>query len=709
MGKPRRTNKNNPPRSMPLRQKDEMQKTVELVKGLPVLYTLRVMLAGHSDYIMLRVTEARQETSTEAKALREEVAVNLKAFGDTITRTMFDNAAAQKAQQDSFSVQIQKLTETNESKLSAVEEVLDQRLAALQEDNGNKLDQMRVGTVAANKELRDEVNLSLKNFNDSVLKTMTQLSEAQSKELEAFSTQLQKLTETNEGKLTAVKEVLEQRLAAIQEDNSNKLDQMRLGTNSANKDMRDEVNLSLKNFNDSVLKTMTQLSDAQTREMEAFSTQFQKLTETNEGKLTAVREVLEQRLAAIQEDNSNKLDQMRLGTINANKDMRDEVNLSLKNFNDSVLKTMTQLSDAQTREMETFSTQLGILTESNQARLETLKMAVEAKLQSLQEDNAKQLDQMRATVDEKLQGTLEKRLGESFRQVSERLEQVSKGLGEMQSLATGVGDLKRVLTNVKARGTWGEVQLGNLLEQVLSPEQYEANVAPKGGPERVEFAVKLPGRTGNVDEVVWLPIDAKWPAEDYQRLTDAQERADAAAAEAAILQLELRIKQCAKDISERYLNPPQTTDFGILFLPTEGLFAEVIRRTALVEILQTKYRVIVAGPTTLWSILSSLQMGFKTLAIQKRSSEVWTLLAAVKSEWSKYGAVLTKVQKKLQEASNTMEDANRRNRAVGRKLRDVQELPSNEAAGLLLLDSALNIEADDETESESLTEAGTTT
>jgi DNA recombination protein RmuC len=389
-------------------------------------------------------------------------------------------------------------------------------------------------------------------------------------------------------------------------------------------------------------------------------------------------------------------------TTRSARQARDELASSLKAFNDSVLRTLTQLRDAQTRELEAFAVQLGLLTETNQTRLEALKAALEARLRSIQEDNARQLEQMRATVDEKLQGTLEKRLGESFRQVSERLEQVSKGLGEMQSLATGVGDLKRVLTNVKARGTWGEVQLGNLLEQVLSPGQYEANVAPKGGAERVEFAVKLPGRTDQPDEVVWLPIDAKWPAEDYQRLTEAQDRADPVAAEAAMLQLELRIKQCAKDISEKYLNPPRTTDFGILFLPTEGLFAEVVRRTALVEVLQSKYRVIVAGPTTLWSLLTSLQMGFRTLAIQKRSSEVWTLLAAVKTEWSKYGGVLAKVQKKLQEAANTMEEANLRNRAVGRKLRDVQELPASEAAGLLRLEAGMGIDGE-EAEGENLT------
>lgn len=270
------------------------------------------------------------------------------------------------------------------------------------------------------------------------------------------------------------------------------------------------------------------------------------------------------------------------------------------------------------------------LIESNQQRLDALKAGVEEKLKVLQEDNAKQLEQMRATVDEKLQGTLDKRLGESFKIVSEGLQQVQKGLGEMQSLASGVGDLKKMLTNVKTRGTWGEVQLGALLEQVLSPDQFAANVARKDGGERVEYAIKLPGRGDDKDEIVWLPIDAKFPVEDYQRLVEAQEKADPDAAEEASRQLEFRIKQCAKDICDKYLNPPKTTDFGILFFPTEGLFAEVIRRHGLTEFVQNKCRVMIAGPTTLWAILSSLQLGFRTLTIQKRSSEVWNLLSAVK-------------------------------------------------------------------------------
>jgi DNA recombination protein RmuC len=340
--------------------------------------------------------------------------------------------------------------------------------------------------------------------------------------------------------------------------------------------------------------------------------------------------------------------------------------------------------NAQHSRLET-ATALKNVGDSLDQRLGAMRETIESRLGKIQEENTKKLDEMRQTVDEKLQGTLEKRLGESFKLVSERLEQVYKGLGEMQSLAVGVGDLKRVLTNVKARGTWGEVQLERMLEQVLCPEQYDKNVATKDGGERVEFAIKLPGR-GDKDEIVWLPIDAKFPIEDYQRLQDAQEKGDAELAEAAGKQLEIRIKGCAGDICDKYLNPPKTTDFGILFLPTEGLFAEVVRRPGLAELIQRDCKVVIAGPTTLWSILNSLQMGFRTLAIQQRSSEVWNLLAAVKTEFGKYGDVLAGVQKKLQEAANKVEDVGKRSRAIGRKLRDVQELPVADAQKVLMLE-----------------------
>jgi DNA recombination protein RmuC len=365
------------------------------------------------------------------------------------------------------------------------------------------------------------------------------------------------------------------------------------------------------------------------------------------------------------------------------REQRQELAEAFKTFGDSVVQRMMDVADMQKARLEAISSAMGKLSDSNEKKLQELRDTVDAKLQNILVENSSQLDRMRQTVDEKLQGTLEKRLGESFRQVSERLELVHKGLGEMQTLATGVGDLKKVLTNVKTRGTWGEVQLGVLLEQVLNPDQFAVNVATKNGGERVEFAIRLPGQGADREESVWLPIDAKFPLEDYHRLIEAQENADVENVEVAGKQLENRVKACAWDICRKYLNPPKTTDFGILFLPIEGLFAEVIRRTGLTEAIQRECRVVIAGPTTLWSILSSLQMGFRTLAIQKRSSEVWKLLAAVKTEWTRYGDILDAVQKKLHQASDTIEKAKVRSRAVGKKLKDVQELPAGEASALL--------------------------
>lgn len=471
-------------------------------------------------------------------------------------------------------------------------------------------------------------------------------------------------------------------------------------TGNSLRQTREELSNALKDFNDSIVKSMGEMAKIQKEELTVFSGHLETLTKTNEQKLDTMRETIERRLAGIQEDNGKKIDQMRNEFTVTSQASREEIGKSLKSFNDSMLKGMTGMSEIQRNQMESFSGQIVKLSETNQQKLDGLKTAVEQKLAAIQEDNAKQLDKMRMTVDEKLQSTLEKRLGESFKQVGERLEQVYKGLGEMQLLATGVGDLKKVLTNVKSRGTWGEVQLGALLEQVLAPDQYAKNVATKDGGERVEFAVKLPGPGNDKDEVLWLPIDAKYPMEDYQRLVEAQEKADADLADAAGKQLENKIKQDAANIRNKYLNPPRTTDFAILFLPTEGLFAEVLRRPGLADYLQREHRVLIAGPTTLWSILNSLQMGFKTLAIQKRSSEVWNLLAVIKTEWTKYGDVLAKVQKKLNEASNTIDDAQKRTRVIDRKLKAVQELPVNDAQTVLLMENVSSVTDDDADETD---------
>jgi len=317
-------------------------------------------------------------------------------------------------------------------------------------------------------------------------------------------------------------------------------------------------------------------------------------------------------------------------------------------------------------------TQRGELT----ASLESVRGIVDLRLKQLQEDNTGQLEKMRATVDEKLQGTLEKRLGESFKLVSERLEQVHQGLGAMRQLASDVGGLQRVLANVKTRGGWGEVQLGNLLEQVLTADQFSRNVQTRDeSGERVDFAVKLPGDENGAP--VWLPIDSKFPTEDYQRLLAAQDKGDVDLIESAMKGLETQLRKSAKDICGKYINPPRTTDFALMFLPTEGLYAEAIRRVGLVEQVQRDCRVVFAGPTTLAALLNSLQMGFRTLAIQKRSSEVWNLLAGVKTEFGKFGEALSAVKEKLDQAARKMEDVDVRSRAISKKLRDVEGLPDN--------------------------------
>ncbi len=344
---------------------------------------------------------------------------------------------------------------------------------------------------------------------------------------------------------------------------------------------------------------------------------------------------------------------------------RDELGTGLKNVSDSTLRSLTEISGMLRVQLENVTGQARRLTDN-----------VDSRLKELREENTQQIEKMRATVDEKLHDTLEKRLGESFKLVSERLELVHQGLGAMQQLASDVGGLQRVLTNVKTRGGWGEVQLGSLLEQVLTAEQFERNVHTREeSGEAVDFAIRLPGEGNGAS--VWLPIDAKFPVEDYQRLIAAQESGDVPATDSAMKNLETQLKKCAKDICGKYINPPKTTDFALMFLPTEGLYAEAIRRVGLAEQVQRDCRVVFAGPTTLAALLNSLQMGFRTLAIQKRSSEVWNLLASVKTEFAKFGDALSKVKDKLDQASSDMDKVAVRSRAITKKLREVEEMPSN--------------------------------
>ena len=437
------------------------------------------------------------------------------------------------------------------------------------------------------------------------------------------------------------------------------------------RDLREELTAAVHAFGDRVLALMVDTAQLQ------------------QSQLTALSSGNEERLEAIRATVGRHLDELKTDAGQQHGAAREELARSMKALGDTLVDRMTENANFQKQQLEVFAASFNTLAQNNDVKLEAVRATVERKLGDIQQDNTAKLEQMRATVDEKLHATLEQRLGESFKLVSERLEQVHSGLGEMRTLATGVGDLKKVLTNIKTRGSWGEVQLGNLLEQIFTPDQFARNVAvnPDSG-ERVEYAIKLPGSADD-GTPVWLPIDAKFPQEEYQRLVDAQERGDAEAAEGASAALENSVKNEAKKISDKYLHPPHTTDFAVLFLPTEGLFAEVLRRPGLCDGIQRDQRVMVSGPTTLAAMLTSLQMGFRTLAIQKRSSEVWNVLAAVKTEFGKFGVSLKRVQKKLQEASSSIDDAEVRSRAVERKLRTAESLPAAEAAKLLELDALL--------------------
>jgi DNA recombination protein RmuC len=437
------------------------------------------------------------------------------------------------------------------------------------------------------------------------------------------------VSQANDQRVELLRTGLEQRMDSFASESGRKIDGLTQSLSASSTLLRDEVSARLGDFRNSLEVTVREAHQLQLSQTESIS-----------GAIRTLESSVEQR-------------QVR---------QQSAIDAKLALLGQSVLSTLTEISQLQKAEMQ------------------DLKATVDARLSTIQYENEKKLEQMRQTVDEKLQGTLEARLGQSFRQVSERLEQVYSGLGEMKTLASGVGDLKRVLTNVKTRGGWGEVQLGAIMEQILAPDQFARNVATSGTGERVEYAVKLPGRDDS-GEPVWLPIDARFPMEDYSRLTEASERGDVEAAEKASRQLEMTLRLSAKNLSERHLAPPFTTDFGILFLSTEGLYAEVMRRPSLAETIQREYRVMLSGPSTIAALLNALQMGFRTLAIQKRSSEVWETLGSVKTEFSKYAQVLVIVKQKLSQAQDSIDKAETRTRAIQRTLRDVQAADALELPG----------------------------
>jgi len=483
-------------------------------------------------------------------------------------------------------------------------------------------------------------------------------------------------------RLASVEKELERFERAVRED----LGQSRREQEATAKQLREEVTGLISKLGTTTTEVLKNGTTDQKSRLEDFGKQIAEEKAANVKKIDELRQTIENKLEHLRGDHTKNAEATRA-----------ESSKSLREFTTQLREHLNDSFKTQNETLLTMSRRLSELIETSDKRGETLRTTVEKRLDTLREDNNKKLEAMRNTVDEKLQGTLEKRLGESFKQVSERLETVHKGLGEMKNLANGVGDLKRVMTNVKSRGTWGEVQLGAILEHILSPTQFERNVKVKPtSSEHVEYAVCLPREGGGPNEMVYLPIDSKFPVEAYQRLLQAQEDADSTTVLSEGRALENGIKQCAADIQNKYLAPPHTTDFGIMFLPSEGLYAEAIRRTSLVEFCQREHRVVLAGPTTLAAILNSFQLGFRTMAIQERSTEVWEVLGAVKNEFGKFGDVLTKVKKKLQQASNSVEEAERRNRVMNRHLRAVEELPADKVQNMLRFDDALSTDDDAE-------------
>lgn len=555
-------------------------------------------------------------------------------------------------------------------------------------DGHSVREELRAGreeSRSAGKELREEVVASLKTSADTIAGALESVAKAQQSKLEDMTRQLKDLSESSQSALERIRSTIDTRVKELQEGN-----EKILGAS------RKEVSDGLKATSEAIEKALGELEKVQQTKLDGMTNQLKEHTESNQSALERVRNTIDVRVKELQEGNEKSLGEFRRQATEAQKAATEALS-----------KALESMGNAQQTKLEGMSVQLKELTESNHTSLDRIRNTFDVRVRELQEGNEKKLDEMRKTVDDKLHDTLEKRLGESFKLVSDRLESVHKGLGEMQTLASGVGDLKRVLTNVKARGTWAEVQLGALLDQVLSPEQYQKNVCVKTETsERVEFAIQLPGPRNDPGSRVWLPIDSKFPQEDYLRLQAAAETADAAAVQSATDALARTVRIAAKDIFDKYVDPPNTTDFAIMFLATEGLYAEVLRQPDLVTDLQQKYRVVLAGPTTLVAILSSLRMGFQTLAIEQRASEVWRVLGAVKAEFGKFGDVLDKVKKQLNTASRTIDETGVRSRALERKLKTVETLSDDDAVKVLALsdqtapslDDMVDVEPEDDIE-----------
>jgi DNA recombination protein RmuC len=538
----------------------------------------------------------------------------------------------------------------------------------------DELRQGREDSSKASRELREELANGLSRAQEQLASTLLTTSGFQKTEIEAVSGHIRDLVGTTTTALERSMEIIDTRLGGFQEVVGTRLDAIR--------QIADErLTTAISTGQKATLDTLSEMGKLHRDQLDAVSGHVRDLAGTTTTALERSRETIDTRLGGFQEIVGARLDEIR-------RTADEKLTMAIDTGQKSMLETLSEMGRLQREQLETMSGQIREIADSNRGSLDRIRETVDLRVKELQDGNDRKLEEMRKTVDEKLHETLERRLGDSFNVVSERLEAVQRGLGEMQSLANGVGDLRRVLTNVKARGTWAEVQLGAILAQILAPNQFERNVRVRDDSDQaVEYAIRIP-RHGD-GGCMWLPIDSKFPQEDYGRLQEAADHADAEAVQRATESLNRALRVAAQDIRTKYVNPPDTTDFAILYLATEGLYAEVVRQPALVEELHQRYRIVPAGPTTLAAILSSLRMGFQTIAVEQRAAEVRATLAAVKTEFAKFGDVLDRVKRQLRAASNSIEATGVRTRAMERKLRSVEELSEEDASRVLALPSVV--------------------
>lgn len=592
----------------------------------------------------------RDELQKNSKEARQELSNSLKDFSEQLTKTITDLANNQKGQFETFSNLLQTLTRNNEEKFEKLIKSNEEKANLLVQsysENSKALNELLTNT---SKDNRTELAMALKSFENNFTNNVKDFNELQRQKFNDLAIKQDHVKNETETKLEKIRETVETKLKSLQDDNGKKLAEMRNTVDEKQSEFKSQF---------------TQLSN---ESKEAVTTSLK----NNEDKTNLLVQSFSEKSIAL-----NEL------LTNTSKDNRTELTKALKSFEDNFTKNVKDFNELQRQKFGDLAVKQDQIKSDTEAKLEKIRETVETKLKSLQDDNAKKLEEMRNTVDEKLQTTLEKRFNDSFTVISERLELVHKGLGEMQTLATSVGDIKKVMTNVKSRGIMGEYQLANILEDLLTNEQYEKNVKTKmGSGSIVEFAIKLPNNN-NIEKTLWLPIDSKFPKEDYEALVEAYDDGDPIKLETLRKSFKAAIIKNAKDIKEKYIDPPNTTEYGIMFLPFESLYAEVLRTPGLFELLQKDFKITITGPTTLSALLNSLQMGFRTLAIEKRSSEVWDILSVVKTEFGKFGIVLEKTKLKLQQATSTIEQAGVRSRAIERQLKKVQELPTSEAQKLI--------------------------